>query len=387
MKKQNLKKILLGVGIMAQGVCYAQVNTNRIPISALEYLYLVPDARHGALGTGAEPSAYSTATNVATPAFCQDDQAYSLNYTPWNGDLIKDMRMIHLSAYGQTDENGRWNASLSHFSYGKAELRDDFGNYQGAVSSYDMNLRLAHARKLTKNLSAGVGLRCYYSNIFGKMAWQGFHLRPVTGMNADLGIYWRQDRDEVQDWFLDWGVSIHNMGGRISYGDDKRINFQPTLFRAGLSVSHPIDRENGKELRFSVDALKQLVPTPPIYNFDGTIQRGKNPVDQGGITTIFTSWGDAPDGLQEEIREIWWSMGGQYLHDHTLALRLNYFSDHRSKGNRHLLTLGLGLMNINVNNKHLQMDIDASYTISVKDYSPLSHSFQVGLLVRRQPTE
>lgn len=389
MNTWNINKFMFGVGITLQSICQAQINTQRIPVSALEYLYIVPDARHGSMGAGAasSPSAYSTATNVAVPAFCQDFQAFSLNYTPWNIDLVKDMRMLHFNAYGRTDENGRWNVSLSHFNYGKAELRDDFGNYQGEISSYDMNLRLAHARKLTQNLSVGVGLRSFYSNLFSRMAWQGFQLRPVFGVNADLGVYWRQERSEERDWFSDWGISIHHLGGRISYGDDKRLNFQPTLFRAGVALSHPIDKEEEREVQFYLDALKQLVPTPPVYGVDGKLERGNDPIKQSGIRTIFTSWADAPDGVKEEIQEIWWAMGGHYQHNSTLALRLNYFTDHRNKGNRHLLTVGLGLMNLNGKKSALKMDLDASYTLSVKGYNPLNHSFQIGLLVKRQPDE
>lgn len=389
MNTWNTNKFLWGAGIMLQSICQAQINSQRIPVSALEYLYIVPDARHGSMGAGvaASPSAYSTATNVAIPAFCQDIHAFSLNYTPWNMDLVKDMRMLHLNAYGRTDENGRWNVSVSHFNYGKAELRDDLGNYQGSVNSYDMNVRLAHSRKLTQNLSAGVGLRGFYSNPFGKMAWQGIQLRPVFGMNADLGVYWRQNRGEVRSWFTDWGISLHHIGGRISYGDDKRLNFQPTLFRAGIALSHPFDKEEGKEVQFYLDALKQLVPTPPAYGIDGKIQRGTDPMKQSGIMTVFTSWADAPEGVKEEIQEIWWTMGGCYQHNSTLALRLNYFTDHRNKGNRHLLTLGVGLMNLNGNKGALKMDLDASYTVSVKTYNPLNHSFQIGLLVKRQPDE
>ncbi len=376
MKKISKLALLLAM-------CHGSIAQHRIPVSALEYLYINPDAQQGALGALGLPSAHSSSLNVASTAFENSKNALGFSYTPWNRSLVKDMNMFHISGFGQTDDKGRWNVSITHFSYGKVELRDEWGQEQGTISPFDLNIRMAHARKLNPELSVGTGIRLLWSNPLGAMAWQGGNLRPIVGINADLGVFWHQNREKEQDFWMDAGVSIHNIGGRISYGDNKKRNFQPTLFRINAATTYRLNHDKNSFVTLSLDALKQLVPTPPLYANDGKILRGKEVAQQTGISTIFTSWADAPDGLSEEFKEIWWATAIQYQHRQVFTLRANYFSDHRQKGNRHLLTMGVGILNLKRENAQWGIEADFNYTLSLKGYNPLGNSFQLGLTFKR----
>ena len=107
----------------------------------------------------------------------------------------------------------------------------------------------------------------------------------------------------------------------------------------------PIDEYN----RFSVavDANKLLVPTRPIQrdnelpaDFDKRLQRDY--YDVSSINGIFKSFSDAPGGLKEELQEVSWSLGGEYVYHDQFAVRAGYHHESANKGNRKYLTLGAG---------------------------------------------
>ena len=58
------------------------------------------------------------------------------------------------------------------------------------------------------------------------------------------------------------GLSISNIGGKISYSDDAESDFIPTNLRIGGAYTMRFDKYN----RFVVmaDVNKLLVPTPPL---------------------------------------------------------------------------------------------------------------------------
>jgi hypothetical protein len=57
---------------------------------------------------------------------------------------------------------------------------------------------------------------------------------------------------------------------------------------------------------------------------------------------MFGSFGDAPDGFSEELKEFTTSVGVEYWYNAVFAGRLGYFNEAEEKGNRKYLTLGLG---------------------------------------------
>jgi len=61
------------------------------------------------------------------------------------------------------------------------------------------------------------------------------------------------------------------------------------------------------------------------------------------IGSWFSSFGDAPDGFGEELREFQLSLGAEYWYNNQFALRAGYFYENKDKGNRRYFTTGLGL--------------------------------------------
>jgi hypothetical protein len=84
-----------------------------------------------------------------------------------------------------------------------------------------------------------------------------------------------------------------------------------------------------------------MVPTPPTDLSDPnaiTNYRSKSV-----ISSWFSSFGDAPGGFSEELKEFQVSVGGEYWYNNQFALRLGYFYEDKTKGNRRYLTTGVGV--------------------------------------------
>ena len=129
--------------------------------------------------------------------------------------------------------------------------------------------------------------------------------------------------------------------------------------------------------KFSVafDVNKLLVPTPPVYaeNVQDSIIAGQDP-DVSVIQAIFQSFGDAPGGIQEEWRELMYSIGFEYWYQNQFALRGGYFHEHETKGNRKYFTLGAGLkMNV--------FTLDFAYLVTANPgvKSPLENTMRFSL--------
>jgi len=88
---------------------------------------------------------------------------------------------------------------------------------------------------------------------------------------------------------------------------------------------------------------------------------------------VFKSFGDAPDGFSEELKEVTWALGAEYWYDDVFALRAGYFSESEEKGAREFFSLGAGF-------KYTTINIDMSYLFSTsKTNNPLEGTLRFGL--------
>jgi len=91
------------------------------------------------------------------------------------------------------------------------------------------------------------------------------------------------------------------------------------------------------------------------------------------VSGIFSSFGDAPDGFKEEIKEFTYAVGAEYLYQDSFALRLGYFNEDPSKGARKFFSLGAGF-------KYTTIKVDVSYLFSASQVrNPLENTLRFSL--------
>jgi hypothetical protein len=131
----------------------------------------------------------------------------------------------------------------------------------------------------------------------------------------------------------------------------------------------------------SLEFNKLLVPTPqnPDLNGDGeATSEEKVEVDTnyrkiGWVSGVFKSFGDAPGGFSEELREITYSIGSEYTYQDSFAMRLGYFHESPLKGARKFFSLGAGF-------KYNVVKVDVSYLFSAsKIQNPLENTLRFSL--------
>jgi hypothetical protein len=93
----------------------------------------------------------------------------------------------------------------------------------------------------------------------------------------------------------------------------------------------------------------------------------------GWVSGIFQSFGDAPDGFSEELREFTWALGAEYNYQDSFAFRLGFFNEHETKGARKFFSFGAGF-------KYTVVKLDVSYLMSASRVrNPLENTLRFSL--------
>lgn len=344
--------------------------------SAVPFLRIVPDARGGAMGdvgiaTAADPNKMHY--NPSALAFANKKVSVSATYTPWMRALgLQDVYLAYLSGYSKLDEFQTLGFGLRYFSLGDIEFTDENGQSLGQGRPNEFEFAGAYSRKLTEKFSAAVGAKFIYSNLATGQRVEGTEIKPGIAGGADLSITYKTPiKVTKNDSELTIGAAVSNLGSKITYTNSINRDFIPTNLGLGLAWKFNLDEYNS--LTLTSDFNKLLVPTPrPDIDEDGDgipDYRQLSPI--GGV---FRSFGDAPGGFSEELKEITTGVGAEYWYDDQFALRAGYFFEHYSKGNRKYFSVGLGL-------KYNIFGINFSYLVpTTNQRNPLDNTLRFSLL-------
>ena len=340
---------------------------------------IAPDARSagmGDVGAATDPDVNSQYWNPAKYPFNISRAGFSLNYTPWLRQLVSDIDLANLVGYYRIGDYSAVSGSLRYFSLGEVMTNwtggDDFSNAE-TIKPYEMSLDVAYSLMLSEQFSIAAGVRWIYSDLT-----YDYHddTSPGSAFAADLAFYYNNylnlgDR-ECQ---LGLGLNVSNIGSKISFGGDDNSEFIPTNLRLGASLMVPVDEYN----RFSIaaDANKLLVPTYPKRTEEETneeyqLRVQKDYYDVSSISGIFKSFSDAPNGFKEELQEIQWSVGAEYVYHDQFSIRAGYHHESANKGNRKYFTLGAGF-------KMSVFSLDAGYVIATAKSNPLDQTLRFSL--------
>lgn len=342
--------------------------------SAVTSQTIAPDARAagmGDVGAATDPDAVSQYWNPAKYPFCISRAGVALNYTPWLRQLVSDMDLAYLAGYYRIGDYSAISGSLRYFSLG--EVMTDMSENAMTINPYEMSLDVAYSMMLSEKFSIAAGVRWIYSDLTYSYTDD---TTPGSAFAADLSCYYQDYIDLGQrECQIGIGANVTNIGSKITFGGTDRSEFIPTNLRIGASLMIPVNEFN----RFTIaaDANKLLVPTYPKRGddedpgvYDERIQ--KEYYDVSSISGIFKSFGDAPNGFQEELQEIQWSLGAEYVYNDQFSLRAGYHHEAENKGNRKYFTVGAGFkMNV--------FSLDAGYVVSLAKSNPLDQTLRFSL--------
>lgn len=340
---------------------------------------IAPDARAagmGDVGAATDPDVNSQYWNPAKYPFCISRAGVALNYTPWLRQLVSDMDLAYLSGYYRIGDYSAVSASLRYFSLG--EVMTNYDSTTGlsdgmTINPYEMSFDVAYSLMLSEKFSIAAAVRWIYSDLTYNYTDD---TSPGSAFAADIACYYNNYINiGARECQLGIGLNISNIGSKITFGGSEDSEFIPTNMRLGVALMVPIDEYN----RFTIaaDANKLLVPTYPKLEdgesseeYDQRVQ--KEYYDVSSISGIFKSFGDAPGGFKEELQEVNWSVGAEYVYNDKFTLRAGYHHESENKGNRKYFTVGAGF-------RMSAFSLDCGYVIATAKSNPLDQTLRFTL--------
>ncbi|MBG6188020.1 type IX secretion system outer membrane channel protein PorV [Flavobacterium sp. CAN_S2] len=358
---------------------------DRVINPGVPFLLVAADARAAGMadiGVATSADAFSQQWNPAKYAFATDAQGFSISYTPYLTDLVNDISLGQVTYYQKLNEKSAFAGSLRYFGLGEIELREtgDPNETPRLVSPNEFAIDGSYSLKLSEKFSMAVAGRFINSNL--KVASDNNDASSASTFAVDVAGFYQSEELAYNEFNGRWraGFNIQNLGPKISYdNDDFNNNFIPANLKIGTGFDFILDDYN--KVAVNVEFNKLLVPTPqdPDLNGDGNVtseernQNNDNYRSIGWTSGVFKSFGDAPDGFGEEVKEVTYAVGAEYLYQDSFAMRLGYFHESPLKGARQFFSLGAGF-------KYNVVKVDVSYLFSAsKVKNPLENTLRFSL--------
>ncbi|MFV8332995.1 type IX secretion system outer membrane channel protein PorV [Flavobacterium sp. GSP14] len=388
MKKLTLLFIFLFVACLTKA-------QDRVINPGVPFLLVAADARAAGMadiGIATSADAFSQQWNPAKYAFATDAKGFSVSYTPYLTDLVNDISLGQVTYYQKLNERSAFAGSLRYFGLGEIELRENATDEARIVSPNEFAIDGSYSLKLSEKFSMAIAGRFINSNL--KVASDSNDASSASTFAVDVAGFYQSEEIAYNDFNGRWraGFNIQNLGPKISYdNDDFNNNFIPANLKIGTGFDFILDDFN--KVALNVEFNKLLVPTPQIpvpqpatdLNGDGDTLDPGEPANDGtakanndyrsiGWTSgVFKSFGDAPDGFSEELKEVTYAVGAEYLYQDSFAMRLGYFHESPVKGARQFFSLGAGF-------KYNVVKVDVSYLFSAsKVKNPLENTLRFSL--------
>lgn len=358
------------------GKSQAQEEQDRVITTAVPFLLIAADARAAGMGdqgVATPVDAFSQQWNPAKYVFAESQQGFGVTYTPYLSELVNDIFLGNITYYNRISERSAFGASFKYFSLGNIEARENPDELPLILSPNEFTVDLSYSLRLSERFSMAVAGRYLRSDL--KLAPVDEDATAANTFGVDVTAYYQSDVIDFTQFDGRWrgGLAISNVGPKIKYDEGGQENFIPTNLKVGGGFDFILDLQN--RIGTYVEFNKLLVPTPKDFNGDGQIGPEDNEMYNsiGAIEGIFKSFGDAPDGFNEELKEVTYALGAEYVYQDIFSLRTGYFHESPEKGSREFISFGAGF-------KYTVVNIDISYLFSTSQVvSPLEGTLRFGL--------
>jgi len=373
MDVKNIKYYYLMTFFFVTISVYSQ---DRVITTGVPFLQITPDARAagmGDMGVATSADEFSQQWNPAKYPFNSNNEGFAISYTPYLSKLVNDIFLGNVTYYKKLNERSAWATSFKYFSLGDIQFNEIIGGTivdQGIEKPNELTLDISYSLKLSELFSMSVVARYIRSDL--KLSSDS-DSSSANSLGIDISAFYRSKSFEFSgiNSILRSGINISNIGPRLKYDVGGRQNFIPTNLKVGTGLQMNIDDDNS--ITVNLELNKLLVPTPIAF-FDQNNQFiGYKQPDVGFLKGIIESFSDAPDGFKEELQEVAWSLGFEYIFKNNFSLRTGYFNENKYKGSRRYITFGTGFL-IN------QMNFNVSYLFSTSNVrSPLENTLRFSL--------
>jgi hypothetical protein len=388
-----MKKIaVLLLCLFAVQFSKAQEDGNRVITTGVPFLLIAADARSASMGdqgVATAPDAFSQQYNPAKYAFATDKFGGAVSYTPYLTDIVNDISLAQINFYNHFNERMSWAASLRYFGLGEIELRKTYEETPRIVKPNELALDVSYALRLSDHFAMSVAGRYIRSNL--KIPDENNDAKAASSFAVDVAGYYQSEEIAFSEFNGKYklGFNFQNLGPKISYASDdneNNSNFLPANMKLGGAFDFILDDYNKVSLNLEFNKL--LVPTPQEINYvdingDGEVSSDERAVARnqsiqdyqsiGWTSGIFKSFGDAPDGFSEELKEFTYAVGAEYMYQESFGFRLGYFNESPIKGARRFFALGAGF-------KYNIVKVDVSYLFSAsKVKNPLENTLRFSL--------
>lgn len=346
-----------GVFLLGQSVTLNNITGNTNPlIQSVPFLTYSPDARGmslGEAGAATTPDVFSHFYNPAKYAFIKKKFSAAVSYTPWMRSLVPDEHLVDISSCIQVKPGDVIGVSLRYFSPGERLYFS--GSTVSTFKPNEFSTDISYSKKMSETYSLGVSARYIYSNLYGDMNYNGKIQHPGKSIAFDLSFFgYDLPLRFLEKTVLSHGMNISNIGSKISYNDSGKKFLLPANFRYGVSAKLKNDTLHGFLITSEISKL--LVPSDTSNTGSG----------------LLSSFTDAPGGMSEELKEIYFSAGLEYSWKKMFFIRSGIFLQNRSKGAGPYYTSGAGI-------KYNAFGIDVSYLLPFYPGHPLKETVRFSL--------
>ena len=367
MNKNNLFLLFLGFVVQLN---FSQ--DRRVITTAVPFLMISADARASGLGeqgVATSPDAFSQHWNPSKYVFSENLSGVGVSYTPYLSKLVSDVFLANINYFNVIDQRSAWSASFKYFSLGDIDIIQNPQDIPLLENPNEFTLDASYSLKLSEYFSMAVTGRFLMSDV--KLQSVDSNSDSASSFAVDISGFYQSEEKNYNNFNGIWrlGFNLSNIGPRMKYEELGKENFIPTNLKLGSAFDFIFDPSN--KLSLNLELNKLLVPSPsvPIYNSNDEII-GYNQADVNFLSGIFKSFGDAPDGFCEELKEFTLAFGMEYLYNNSFAIRAGYFNENENKGARKYLTFGTGF-------KIDEIKLDLSYLLSTSSViSPLENTLR-----------
>lgn len=388
------------INVSAQTTIIPNASDTRVITTGMPFVLIAADARAAAMGdmgVATSVDGFSQQWNPSKYAFSETKSGIAVSYTPYLSKLVNDIFLGNITYFNRLDERSAFAASFRYFSLGDIEFRDNEISQALIQRPNELTIDASYALRLSDLFAMSVAMRYLRSDL--RLPNVDAVPTSANTFGVDISGYYQSEEQAYSDFNGRWrgGFAIQNLGPKFKYDEGGQENFQPTTLRLGGGFDFIFDEYN--KLAVTAEVSKLLVPTPPIYgkeysytdnngngvydegiddistapiNQNNVIYKGRNP-NTNFLSGVFQSFGDAPGGFSEELKEFTWALGAEYTYQDSFAFRAGYFNESEIKGARKFLALGAGF-------KYNVVNIDLSYLFSTsKVQSPLESTLRFAL--------